>query len=92
MIGVEIWTNGEKYEGEWKGNKWHGYGKLTDSDGSFYIGAVKDGYRHGSGMKMYADGSVYKGDWANHKYEGHGTLTDKDGNVQRGEWRDGNLL
>ena len=36
--GRFVWTNGKKYEGEWKMGKMHGKGSLLMPDGSFYKG------------------------------------------------------
>jgi len=36
--GVQIWPDGAKFEGEWKENRAHGYGKFTHADGDLYEG------------------------------------------------------
>lgn len=35
-IGVQIWSDKSKYEGEWKQNAAWGYGKLTKANGEVY--------------------------------------------------------
>jgi hypothetical protein len=35
---VYTWSDGRKYEGEWKNNKMHGKGTFTWSDGRKYVG------------------------------------------------------
>jgi hypothetical protein len=36
--GVQKWLDGSIYEGNWKEDKSHGYGKLIHSDGNIYDG------------------------------------------------------
>ncbi|CAM9664301.1 unnamed protein product, partial [Choristocarpus tenellus] len=36
------YSNGSKYEGEWKGGRKHGKGKLSMADGSVYNGEFDD--------------------------------------------------
>ncbi|RYY68820.1 hypothetical protein EON63_24375 [archaeon] len=44
--GVEVFGNGEKYEGEFKTHKLHGMGKFYDADGHLvYEGRYEDGER-----------------------------------------------
>jgi len=40
-------ANGDKYEGELKGKKKHGYGVFTWADGSTFRGDWKDDKKHG---------------------------------------------
>eukprot|EP01084_Bolivina_argentea_P243093 407590_1 len=41
------------YEGEWKDDKPHGYGKEVYANGSVYEGEWKDGKKHGYGKYVY---------------------------------------
>ena len=43
-------ANGDKYEGELKGKKKHGYGVFTWADGSTFRGDWKDDKKHGKGL------------------------------------------
>ena len=36
------WSNGDKYEGEWKDGELHGQGTLTWSSGEKYVGEFKN--------------------------------------------------
>jgi len=49
--------NGEKYVGETKGGKRHGYGVNIFKDGDMWIGMWKDGSRSGGGMYSWYNGS-----------------------------------
>ena len=51
--GVMIYTNGEKYDGEWKDSKKHGHGVFTRANGSKYYGEWKDSKKNGRGVMIY---------------------------------------
>ena len=40
--GTFIWSNGDKYEGDWKNGKKHGQGTIFYQDGSKLEGEFKD--------------------------------------------------
>ena len=37
-IGVMIWPDGSRYDGQWKNDLPNGYGRLIHADGDIYIG------------------------------------------------------
>ncbi len=47
--GTYIWSDGRKYEGEFKDDKPNGQGTLTHPDGRKYVGKFKDGFPNGQG-------------------------------------------
>ena len=57
------YSNGDVYEGNWKDDFKHGYGKMTWADGAVYEGNYKEGVKHGYGKMTWADGDVYEGNW-----------------------------
>jgi hypothetical protein len=73
MQGDGLWKNseGEKYIGEWKNNKAHGYGvyitKVSHYQGTnisnqgFFSKFVK----HGEGLENFNNGDTYKGMYEN---------------------------
>ena len=83
--GIMAYSDGAKYEGEWKDGKRHGQGTLTWSDGSSYVGEWNNGKKHDQGTYTWSDGrkldywnlsrNTYEGEWNN----GQGTLTFSDG-------------
>ena len=52
-------------QGEFVGNKYHGYGSFTFPDGSVYEGSFKDNQMHGKGVYTDAQGVEWKGKFYN---------------------------
>ena len=52
-----MYSDGDTYEGDCKGNKPHGMGKYKDKLGDVYEGSFKEGKKEGYGRVIYADGS-----------------------------------
>ena len=55
--GVEIWPNGNRYEGDYDKDRMHGKGKMVTGAGT-YEGAYKDGFKHGTGVMLFKNGQV----------------------------------
>lgn len=62
------------YEGEWKNNKRHGYGKMIYFNGDIYEGEFKNDTQDGYGEMKYANGVRYKGHWSDDYRHGFGEL------------------
>ncbi|MFK5981612.1 MAG: hypothetical protein QM499_01770, partial [Flavobacteriaceae bacterium] len=62
-FGVYKWSDGDKYEGEWKSGKFEGKGKYYYSNGSTFDGVYKLGKKHGEGVFIKANGDEYEGLW-----------------------------
>ncbi len=73
-IGTFIYSNGDKYEGEWRDGKMHGNGKMVFANGDVYDGQWKDGKMDGEGTLTKADSSVQKGKWKNGEFSGSSCL------------------
>ncbi|CAM9492314.1 unnamed protein product [Pylaiella littoralis] len=56
------------------------------SDGSTFVGPLKDGMRHGKGAYFFQDGSCYEGWFEEDKRHGQGTLNLAGGGRYEGEW------
>lgn len=67
-FGTYTSTNGNKYVGEWKDNKYHGRGTYTYANGDKYVGEFEDNKYHGQGTYTIADGRVQKGTWADNEF------------------------
>ncbi|XP_012589984.1 PREDICTED: MORN repeat-containing protein 1, partial [Condylura cristata] len=65
-----------RYEGEWRGGKKHGRGKLLLRDGSYYEGEFLRGEITGEGRRHWASsGDTYSGHFVLGEPEGHGIMT-----------------
>jgi len=73
--GTYTRANGDKYVGEVRDGKPHGYGTyyfLADNQrrGDKYVGDFKSGKFNGQGTLTYADGDKLVGEWKDNKYIG----------------------
>ena len=79
----------EKYEGQWRDDKFHGLGVLTYRvkrttryrerqeiryEGNFHLGS-----RHGNGILTFDDGSIYDGGFEKDRIRGHGAYQEQNG-------------
>ena len=62
-MGKYEYKSGQRYEGMWKNDKYHGHGNELLCDGSVYTGGFKDGLREGYGEYITTSMELYKGDW-----------------------------
>ncbi|XP_023555253.1 MORN repeat-containing protein 1 [Octodon degus] len=85
--GVFVYPNSFfQYEGEWKGGKKHGHGKLVFKDGSYYEGEFVDGEITGQGCRHWAwSGNTYSGQFVLGEPQGHGVMTYGAGGRYEGE-------
>lgn len=87
------YMTGDRYSGEWKGDKKEGYGTKTWEGGNKYEGEWVGGMRHGKGaLWVVQDGELkkqYSGDWAFDKREGTGVFFYPNGERYEGEWKAG---
>ncbi|XP_069597680.1 MORN repeat-containing protein 1 [Ranitomeya imitator] len=86
--GIYVYDNSFfRYEGEWKGGKKHGHGKLLFRDGSYYEGEFVRGEIVGSGLRYWAaQGNIYSGEFQDGELHGHGVMKYKDGGRYEGEF------
>ena len=75
-----IYSNGDKYVGEYKDGKYHGQGTFNRYDGSKYVGGFRYGELNGQGTLTFPDGRKYEGEWKDGK-PWNGILSDKKGNI-----------
>lgn len=76
------------YEGDWIHGRWTGYGRLSNGDGDFYEGGLKNDHKHGTGVMKFADGRVFEGEYIRGQMI-QGKMTYQDGSVYGGSWVDG---
>jgi len=65
--GEVIKFSSSTYEGEIKNGKAHGFGTLTFTDGTKYVGQFKKNIIHGNGKYMDLDGNITSGKWTHGK-------------------------
>ena len=98
--GTYLYSNGDRYEGQWLNNMRHGKGTLYDNDGSLYIGewyfiirflykktfdfSRKNNLKEGEGKFFFLNGSRYIGQWKNNKRNGDGTIISSAGTTFQG--------
>ena len=87
-FGKLTFSNGAKYEGEWKDGEINGQGSMIFENGGKFQGEWKDGKSNGQGTLTLSIGSKYVGEWKDDK-EWNGTDYDKNGNIT-GKWVNGN--
>ena len=108
---IEVWNNcfgiysfpkghefyGDRYEGMFKNDTWHGqgtyyYGVNNKNKGDKYIGEFKGGAKDGLGSYYFlanneSKGDKYVGQVQNNKFHGHGTYTFSGGDKYEGKFK-----
>ncbi|XP_052510013.1 MORN repeat-containing protein 1 [Budorcas taxicolor] len=85
--GIYVYPNSFfRYEGEWRGGKKHGRGKLLFKDGSYYEGDFVDGEITGEGCQHWTlTGNTYTGQFVLGEPQGHGIMKYQAGGHYEGE-------
>ena len=86
------WVNGDIYEGNYKDDLMHGYGKMTWADGAVYEGNYKDDVKYGYGKMTWANGDIYEGNYKEGAEHGYGKYTWASGNTYEGNWYEGDMV
>lgn len=84
--GTATFTNGNRYEGNFKDSSFNGQGIFSEKNGSRIEGEWLDNHLNGKGRGVYPGIGRYEGDFVNGDFEGTGTYYFDDGNVYEGEW------
>ncbi|KAM3340263.1 phosphatidylinositol 4-phosphate 5-kinase 9 [Capsicum galapagoense] len=84
--GKYVWSDGCRYEGEWRHGMRHGHGKLEWPSGAVYDGEFSIGYMHGEGMHIAPDKVIYKGRWRLNLKHGLGYQVYPNGDFLEGSW------
>ena len=56
-MGIQVWPDNAKYEGQWFTNKANGRGKFWHADGDFYDGEWIDDKANGFGVYIHLNGA-----------------------------------
>ena len=90
-----IYTNGQKYNGDWFEGDMHGKGIMRYLDG-YYEGDWVHDKREGKGKFLWtADdemGDIYEGEWKDDEKNGKGILKKCNGEIYEGEWKDDEVV
>ena len=82
----------EEYEGEWsRGSLTSTNGTIKYTDGNWYKGEFKNGFKTGRGEELMKGGTRYIGEFENDRFHGKGELVLPNGDKISGEWRDSKL-
>lgn len=76
-FGVQLFSNGEKYEGYWLNDKYHYYGRLITEKGTILEGRFIEGKLNGKGRELCEE-YIYIGDFVDSKKEGEGKMITND--------------
>ncbi|XP_055077522.1 ankyrin repeat and MYND domain-containing protein 1 [Periophthalmus magnuspinnatus] len=70
--GVQEWSDGSRYEGEFVNGFKHGRGKYTWKNGESYVGSFYKDFRHGDGVYCWPSGHKFIGKFYLNRKEGYG--------------------
>ena len=92
-FGIYTWTTGNaagnKYLGEHKNGKAHGWGTYIWKNGGVYTGGHKEDKAHGLGVRVWSNGDAYIGYFKDDKRDGQGIYTWINGSKYVGEYKNG---
>ena len=86
--GILIDSNGNKYEGGWKNDKFSGYGRLISINGNWYQGKFNNGLIDGNG-KYHDEKITYVGNFKNNLFEGFGQEICTNEYIYEGNYKNG---
>lgn len=82
--GIEIFPNGDKYNGDYFNDKFHGNGILENKRLSYnYEGKFENGTKNGFGTETIKNGTIYQGYFLNNAKQGKGKITYPDGKTKK---------
>uniref|UniRef100_A0A8C6V3J1 Ankyrin repeat and MYND domain containing 1 n=1 Tax=Neogobius melanostomus TaxID=47308 RepID=A0A8C6V3J1_9GOBI len=71
-VGVQDWSDGSRYEGEFVNGLKHGRGKYTWKNGEYFEGSFYKDFRHGDGVYCWPSGHKFIGKFYLNRKEGYG--------------------
>jgi len=89
-FGIYVWSNGERYEGNWQNNKRNGKGLNYYITGAKYDGFWKDDLKDGAGTYFYSTDSPYEkytGFFEDDAISGQGTFVFRNGDRYVGTFK-----
>jgi hypothetical protein len=85
-VGTYEWSDGRRYEGQWKNDNVHGQGAFSYANGNKFVGQFKAGKISGQGRFESVSGHRYVGEYKNNQRHGWGTYTWPDGSKYEGQF------
>jgi hypothetical protein len=73
--GTMTYFNNNMYVGDWRDDKFDGFGEYVWSDGRRYIGSFVCDKIEGKGTGFWPDGRIYEGEYKSDLAHGHGLVT-----------------
>ena len=86
---VVTFSNGDRYEGDFKDGLFSGWGIYSYKKGDRYEGEFRNDMKEGRGAFIFQNGDRYSGDFKNDMMDGKGTMVYHDGNRYTGDFRRG---
>ena len=95
-FGTFIYSEGDKYIGEWQDDKKNGQGTYTWADGDKYVGEYKNDKQNGQGTYTFGSnsqwaGDKYVGEFKDNLYSGQGAYTWANGRKEVGTYENNKL-
>lgn len=84
-----VFSNGDRYDGDYKNGKFEGCGTYAYANFGEYIGQLHQSKSNGSGTLAFNNGNRYIGEFQDGKCQGSGTFILADGTVVSGSWKNG---
>jgi hypothetical protein len=72
-VAIYAFSNGDRYQGEFRDDLPNGQGSYSFANGDQYLGEFRDGAFNGNGVLVFANQSKYVGQFRNGEYDGVGT-------------------
>ena len=86
---IQIYPNGDRYEGEFRDDKSNGLGVYKFANGNRYEGEFQKGKFNGKGVYKFTNGNRYEGEFKNDKFSGNGVFIFANGVRYEGEFYNG---
>lgn len=90
--GSMLYSNGNRYDGEYQAGTRHGCGTFIFDNGRRYVGQFRNDLFSGRGVWMLENGDRYIGDFEFNKCNGEGVFIFADGTSKSGLWQQGRLV
>jgi hypothetical protein len=85
--GNQVWSPHDKYDGEFKDDKFSGKGTLIQFGGYKWVGEFENGLPNGKCTYKTPDGIIYVGYMKDGLFHGYGKIIYKDGREWEGDWQ-----